>query len=76
MITYWLIKHLDPDWKLAHKMWSVRLAVFWAVIAGAWTALPAFQSYVHPVVFGLLCVGMSLLILVGRLTKQKGFPDV
>lgn len=72
MLTYWLIKHLDPDWKVAHKLWSVRLAVLWACISGLYMALPAFQDFMPPFYFAALCVFGSLLILVGRLTNQPG----
>lgn len=72
MITYWLIKHLDPDWKVAHKMWSMRVAAVWAIMSGLWVALPAFQDYVSPQHFAELCVAFSLAIMVGRLTNQPG----
>lgn len=72
MLTYWLIKHLDPDWRVAHKLWSVRIAVLWTVISGLYMALPAFQDLMPPFYFALLCVVGGLLILVGRLTNQPG----
>lgn len=76
MLTYWLIKRLDPQWRVAHRMWSVRLAVLWAIVGGLWVALPAFQGYLPPVPFALLCVAFSLLILLARLTNQPGLPNV
>lgn len=54
----------------------MRLQIFWAIFAGLWVALPAFQDWVDPRVFAFLCVGASLTILGARLTNQKGFPDV
>lgn len=71
----WLAHRLDRDAHVWHKLWSVRLAVLTAVLAGLWAALPAFQSTMPPEYFAGACVGMSLLILVARLTHQKGFPD-
>jgi hypothetical protein len=57
-------------------MRSVQIALFWAIVSGLWTALPAFQSYVSAPRFAEIAVGISVLIMFGRLTKQKGFPDV
>ena len=71
-----LDQHAAPEWRVAHKLWSVRIALFWAVVAGLWVALPAFQGYVPPVPFALLCVGFSLAICVARLTNQPGLPDI
>lgn len=75
-LASWLDAHADPDWRLVHHMHSVQIALFWALVSGLWVALPAFQSYVSPLWFAALACGMSVLIMVGRLTKQKGFPDV
>ena len=68
----WLVNHLDPDWKVAHKLWSIRVALFWAVVSGLYVALPAFQDWVSPVKFAVICVGFSLAICVARLTNQPG----
>ncbi len=68
----WLV----PDWRLVHKMRSLQIAIFWAAFAGLWVALPAFQSWLKPVPFAILCVFFSVTICIARLTKQKGFPDV
>lgn len=72
----WLNDRVSRDIGVAHRLWSVRIAFGWAIVAGCWVALPAFQSFMPPWVFGLLCVGMSLAICVARLTNQKGLPDV
>ncbi len=72
MLTYWLFKHLDPDFKVAHKLWSVRLALFWMVVMGAYMALPAFQDRVTPEHFLGLCIFGTLTIGIARLTKQPG----
>jgi len=50
--------------------------VFWAIFGGLWVALPAFQAWLHPIVFAMLCVAASLAILFARLTHQPGLPDV
>lgn len=72
----WLAGKLDawavPEWRRAHKLWSVRVAVFWAVLSGAYVALPAFMGAMPPWVFALLCVGMSVALVLARLAKQPG----
>lgn len=75
-MTDWLDKYAAPEWRIAHKLWSVRIAILWAVVAGLWVALPAFQGWLHPVPFALICVGFSLAILFARLTNQPGLPNV
>jgi hypothetical protein len=55
-----------------HKIWTVRLAIFWAVISGLWMAIPAAIEYLPPMWYAGLCVFMSLLILFARLTNQQG----
>jgi hypothetical protein len=74
-IAAWLDEHAAPEWRIAARLRSVQVSMFWAVVGGLWAALPAFQSYVPPVKFALLCVGFSLAILFARFTGQKGLPD-
>lgn len=74
-VAQWLDVHATPDWRLAHRLRSVQLSVFWAVVGGLWAALPAFQSFLPPIWFAALCVGFSLAILFARFTGQKGLPD-
>ena len=71
-----LDKYGDPNWRLAHKMWSMRVAAFWAVVCGIWIALPAFQNWVKPIPFVCICIFFSLLIMVARMTGQPGIPDI
>jgi hypothetical protein len=68
----WLKNHLDEDAAQWHKLWSVRIALFWGAFSGLWVAVPAFQSFLDPFVFACICVGMSLAICVARLTNQPG----
>jgi hypothetical protein len=70
----WKAKYLAPDFDLWHRLWSVRLAVLWGTICGLWAALPAFQSYVTPVCFAIICVGFAIAIGLARLTNQPGLP--
>jgi hypothetical protein len=73
-VASFLDRNATPEWRQAHKLWSVQLSVFWAVVGGLWVAVPVFQGMVTPFVFVCLCVGMSLLILFARLTNQPGLP--
>jgi hypothetical protein len=57
-------------------MWSMRIAFGVALLSGAWVALPAFEAYLPPVYFALVCMGASVLLMIARLTHQKGLPDV
>jgi hypothetical protein len=70
-----LDNHAVSDWRDAHKMWSIQIAVFWAVVAGVWMALPAFQDRLDPFWFAALCIVFSLAICFARLTHQPGLPD-
>ncbi len=75
-IAKWLDAHADPDWRNIHRLHSVWVASFWAIVAGLWIALPAFEYMVDPLLFAVLCIGFSLAIMVARFTKQPGLPDV
>lgn len=72
----WLDRYLVPDWRLLHKFWSMRLAFLTAILGGLWVALPAFQNYLPPMDFAMICVIASVLIMLARVTHQKGLPDV
>jgi hypothetical protein len=67
----WVLSRLIDDHARLHLLWSVRLQLFWAAFSGLYVALPAFQDYVPPVQFALLCIGMSVAILIARVTKQS-----
>lgn len=64
--------YLADDAHLWARLWSVRIAIFWAIFSGLWVALPAFTYWVPAPVFALLCVFFALAILVARLTNQPG----
>lgn len=63
---------LDPNWREWHKLWSMRIAILWMLVCGAWIALPAFSAVLSPVPFALLCMGFSVAIGVARITNQPG----
>ena len=73
-ITEFLDEYAAPEWRLAHKLWTVRIAIFWAIFGGLWVAVPAFQNYLPAFWFACVCVGFSLAILFARLTNQPGLP--
>jgi uncharacterized membrane protein YbhN (UPF0104 family) len=72
VVTKTLDKALIPNWRLMHKLWTVRIAIFWAIICGLWVALPAFDHILPPLYFALLCIGFSLSMLFARITNQPG----
>lgn len=58
--------------KLVHKLWSVRIAFLGAVLDGLWVSVPVFQEYVSPLGFVLISVGLSLALVIARITNQSG----
>ncbi len=74
-VAMWLDDHAAPEWRLAHRLRSVQIGLFWAIVGGLWVALPAFQSYLSPFRFACISVGFSVAILFARFTGQKGLPD-
>ena len=71
----WLDKFGDPEWRKAHRFWSVQLSVFWGLLSGIWAALPAFQVLIPPVHFVVLCAAIAILVAVARVTNQPGLDN-
>ena len=71
----WLDKYADPDWRLAHRMWSVRLIVLYGLLNGAYGAWPVFMEYVSPFWYALINVGLAVAVGLARLTNQSGFSN-
>ena len=64
------------DWmRILKRAWSIRVALFWGAMSGAYSALPAFQGAVAPGLFAGLSVFFSVLMVAARLTKQPGATD-
>jgi hypothetical protein len=63
---------LVSNWRQAHKFATVWIALFWGAVSGAYYALPAFYESIDRFDFALLCIGMSLLLVVARITHQPG----
>lgn len=68
----WIAARLDDDARVWHKLWSVRLSLFWAAVSGLWVAVPALQSLLSPDLFGGICVAFALIICLARVYKQPG----
>lgn len=67
-----LDKVLIPNWRQAHKLRTVQVAVFWTVVFALWSSLPAF-TYLIPVHYFLIAnMVFALAVLYARLTKQPG----
>jgi hypothetical protein len=67
-----MIHLIDDWWRLVLRLWSIRLAIFWGAVCGLYVALPAFADMIPPIWFALACVGMSVAIVIARITKQPG----
>jgi hypothetical protein len=57
---------------LVHKLWTVRISFVGAILSGLYAALPAFQAYVSPAQFAMLCVGFLVAIVFARVVNQTG----
>lgn len=72
LFKYWLRERIDKDAKFWYKLWSVRLALFWMAVMGAFMALPSFQEYMTPEHFLGVCIFGTMTIGIARLTHQPG----
>ena len=67
---------LDSDAPVWHKLWSVRVSLVGATFTGVWAALPSFQNLLHPWMFAVICVFVSIATVVARLLDQPSLPKV
>ena len=63
---------LSPEWKDWHRLWSMRVTIFWFLFYGAWIALPAFQNMMSSWHFLLISMVSTLTIGIARLYNQPG----
>lgn len=63
---------LIADFGKAHRMWSVRLALFWGALNGAVIALAVFADVINPWLFLTLNMIGYGAIAIARVTKQPG----
>lgn len=74
-MTGTLNKILVDGWQRAHKLWSVRLAIFWGAVNGLYIALPGFIGTVKATHFAAVSIAFSIMMVIARLTKQPGLDD-
>ena len=70
-----LDRYLIADWRRAHRFWSNRIAVFWALFSVLWLLMPALEEIVAPQDFVIFSAFMSLVFVWARITRQKGMVD-
>ena len=69
----WLRARLATDAVRWHRLWSVRVAIFWGAFGGALTFVSAIGAeLLPPIIFGPLIVLMCVTYAVARVTKQPG----
>jgi len=69
-----------PDWKYAHKFFSVEISLIGAVLSGLWVAIPAFQLLIPPIPYVCFCICISVAVVVARMidqpsTRVEGDPN-
>tara|TARA_Y100000015_G_scaffold7063_1_gene6539 strand:- start:49 stop:252 length:204 start_codon:yes stop_codon:yes gene_type:complete len=63
---------LIPDWKQAHKWFSVQLAAVSAALPLAWEYLPSdLKAYIPDEWRPAILAAVGLAIIVGRILDQK-----
>lgn len=67
---------LIANWRKAHKLWSIRVAlsgvVFWSALSGLWIIWPAFVERVPLWFYAIGGVLMSVALGIARSFKQPG----
>lgn len=72
----WCDQHFIEDWKFKiRRLWTIRIALFWGAVAGAYSAWPAFQSLLPAPAFAGVSIVMSMAIVGARVTKQPGVDE-
>ena len=60
------------NWRKAPQFHTIQLSVFWGALSGVYMALPAFAGTMSPRLFAGACIGLSVVMVVARLTHQPG----
>ena len=63
---------LVPEAHLWHKLWSIRLALFWGAVCGLYSGWSAFQGVIPAPIFAAASVLMCAAIACARVMKQPG----
>lgn len=67
---------LIEDWyRMIYRLWSIRIALFWGGVCGVYTAWPAFQDTIPPLLFTFVSMLMCMAIAAARVTKQPGLDE-
>jgi hypothetical protein len=67
---------LVPDWKRAHRWFTVRLAVLVALLSGVSASLPAIAAEIPPKLYHWIVFGLAIAIGFGRVIAQTPNPNV
>lgn len=65
-----------PDWKYAHRFWSIQISIVGAIFSGLWVAMPALQYFIPPRPYVGCCIAVSVLVVVTRILDQPSVPTV
>jgi ABC-type nitrate/sulfonate/bicarbonate transport system permease component len=66
---------IENAWRELHRLWSIRISLFFGVLTGVALGLSAFVDVFNPYLFmGISVVVNVALIPLARLMKQKE-PD-
>jgi hypothetical protein len=64
------LRLIDDAGREFHRLWSIRVGLFFFVLNGALVGLAAFGDILNPLLFMSLNMGGYALIGIMRLTKQ------
>ena len=59
-----------PDWKYAHKFFSIQISIVGGILCGLWIALPAMQVLFPPREYVAFCIAVSVAVVVARMVDQ------
>lgn len=68
----WIKRHLATDAAQWHRLWSMRLVIFWAAFNGALMGLWFLYGYVNPLLLFVLTISGYVTIGIARIYKQPG----
>lgn len=66
---------LIPEWRTAHKMWSVRLGIIAALLYSLQPVLPRWEGVIPDWAYASLATVVAIAGVVTRLLPQKPVSD-
>lgn len=66
---------LIPEWRTAHRMWSVRLGVIAALLYGLQPIIPHWEGVIPDWAYASLASLVAIAGVVARLLPQKVVSD-